>query len=153
MPKRKKWRNNSRSVRGAADRALKRRMKRAFGKTQVIVGVAPDGIKMSEVLEEFLEPYKDSAKTKEAFHKLATLAVVAWNATLFPDKERRSLFLHEVLGAFPQDARETGGIIIEKMIVRKERFFPHHRRMILGFEVEETDASWHLVVMSSAKPV
>ena len=36
----------------------------------MIIGPASDGIKMSEVLKEFVEPYRKFAETEEAYRKL-----------------------------------------------------------------------------------
>lgn len=153
MSKPKKQRKNPRGQRRAADRALKRRARCAFGKSQVVVGPAFDGVKMSEVLEEFIAPYRELAETKEAFERLATLAAAAWNPGLLPKDQKRSHFLQKLVGAFPEYVRDPGGMMIERMIDRKKRFFSHHRRMILGCEVAESGTNWHLSVISTTDSV
>jgi len=118
----------------------------------VVIGPTSDGIKMSDVLEEFVEPYQQFAETKDAYRKLLTTAIVAWNVMLFPEKERSSR-LDELLGTLPERVRKDGRQIIEELMVRKERFFSQYRRMIIDFEVEDTGGEWHLSVMSMAGPV
>jgi hypothetical protein len=152
MPKAKSRRKNPRGRRRAAAKASKRRMKKRFPGQQVISGPAGDGIKMSDVLGQFVEPYKASAQTEDAYRKLITLAVVAWNVTLFPEQERES-HLEKLLEVFPGELRDDGRKIIRELMHRKERFFPHHKRMIMGFELTDTGTSWHLSVMSTAMPV
>src|SRR4051812_46828121 len=44
--------------------------------------------KMSEVLEDFIEPYRDMADGENALRKLLTLALLAWNAALLPEDRR-----------------------------------------------------------------
>ena len=118
----------------------------------MIVGPTSDGIKMSDVLEEFVEPYRQFAETEDAYRKLLTAAIVAWNVTLFAEKDRPSR-LDQLLLTLPEDVREDGRQIIEELMVRKQRFFSQHRRMIIDFEVAGTPGDWHLLVMSMAHSV
>lgn len=118
----------------------------------MIVGPTSDGVKMSEVLEDFVEPYRQFAETKDAYRKLLMLAITAWNVTLFAEKDRPSR-LDELLVALPEDVREDGRQIIEELMARKQRFFSQHRRMIIDFEVTGTGQDWHLSVMSTAHSV
>lgn len=117
----------------------------------MITGPASDGIKMSDVLEDFVEPYEQFAETKEAYRKLLTTAVVAWNVMLFPEQDRSSI-LDKLLVTLPEDVRKVGRESIEELMVRKERFFSQYRRMIVDFEVRDTGNRWRLAVMSLADP-
>ena len=54
--------------------------------------------KMSEVLEDFVEPYRDLADTDDAFRKLLNLGMLAWNAALMPEDQRRAM-IDEMLAA------------------------------------------------------
>jgi hypothetical protein len=54
------------------------------------------GEKMSEVLEEFIEPYVESATTPEAYDKLIALAIIAWNAALLEETERQNLITRSI---------------------------------------------------------
>lgn len=129
-----------------------RRVKENFPNKKVIVGPTSDGIKMSDVLEEFVEPYRQFVETKEACWKLLAVAIVAWNATLFPEKDRLSR-LDELIVTLPEDAREDSRQIIEELMVRKEKFFSQHRRMIIDFELADSGEQWHLSVMSTPGPM
>ena len=54
--------------------------------------VSPPGeVKMSEVLEDFVEPYREFAQTKKATKRLFTLATIAWNAALLPSPEQQGM--------------------------------------------------------------
>jgi len=107
---------------------------------------------MSDVLEEFVEPYRQFAETEDAYRKLLMLAIVAWNVTLFAEKDRLSS-LDELLATLPEEAREDGREIIRELMARKQRFFSQHRRMIIDFELTGTAEDWHLSVMSTAHSV
>jgi len=128
------------------------RVKEHFPHQEVVVGPPSDGIKMSDVLEEFVEPYRQFAETKDAYRKLLAVAIVAWNVMLFPEKDRPSR-LDQFLVILPEHVREEGRQIIEELMVRKQRFFSQHRRMIIDFEVAGTGGQWHLSVMSTIHPV
>ena len=132
--------------------ALKRRVMENFPHKEVIVGPPNDGIKMSEVLEEFVKPYRELAETEEAYRNLMTVAAVALNVTLFNKKERLS-WLDKLLLTLPEDEREVGREIIKELMVRKERFFSQYRRMIIDFEVADIGRDWHLSVISVPDPV
>ena len=137
-----------RRKRGAAAN-LRRRVQKGFPDQEVVVGEGRDGVKMSQVLEEFIEPYREFADTEEAFRKLLVTAVVAWNTALFPAEEREA-HLEKVLEAFPEEVRADGKAIISELMERKERYFSEYRRMIIDYEVMDTGEGYHLVVISTA---
>ena len=144
-----KKKRRRRSQRQAIQENIRRRFKKNFPRQQVVVGPTSDGVKMSEVLEEFVEPYMEFVKTEEAYRKLLTAAVVAWNVMLFPVKDRSSR-LDELVVTLPCEVREDGRKIIKELMERKERFFARYKRMIIDFEVTDTGEDWHLSVMSTA---
>jgi hypothetical protein len=150
--KSKRHKKKRRDQRRALRRTLTQRVKRNFPDQKVIVGPTSDGIKMSDVLEEFVEPYRQFAETEDAYRKLLMLAIVAWNVTLFAEKDRLSS-LDELLATLPEEAREDGREIIRELMARKQRFFSQHRRMIIDFELTGTAEDWHLSVMSTAHSV
>ena len=147
----KRQKKKRRDRRQDLQKALKRRFEKKFPNRKVVTGPTSDGIKMSDVLEDFVEPYMQFAETKEAYQKLLTTAVVAWNVMLFPEEERSSM-LDELLGTLPEDVRNVGRQSIEELMVRKERFFSQYRRMIIDFEVRDTGNKWRLAVISLADP-
>ena len=132
--------------------ALKRRVMENFPHQEVIVGPPNDGIKMSEVLEELVKPYREHAGTEEAYRNLLAVGVIVWNMTLLPEKERLSK-LDEFLLILPDDIREVGRETIKELMVRKERFFSQYSRMIINFEVADIGREWHLSVISMRDPV
>ena len=145
---RNKRRKRRRRKRDAAAN-LRQRVQHQFPDQEVVVGGARDGVKMSEVLEEFIAPYREIANTKEAFRRLLVTAVIAWNMALFSAEERKA-HLEEVLEAFPEEVRADGRAIVSELMERKERYFSEYRRMIIDYEVTDTGEGYHLVVISTA---
>jgi hypothetical protein len=99
----------------------------------------PGEAKMSEVLLTLLEPEHAKVADEEDRQKLITLGVAAWNASLLETAERAALLnslAQELPPEFWQDFRQ----LIEPLIRRKERQFPHIRRPILNFKLTRTPA-------------
>jgi hypothetical protein len=119
MSSRKKRRRHSYYTRHDGEKTLKQRLRENFPDSEVLVGATSDGVKMSEVLEAFIEPYRASATTEDRFHKLVMLAGAAWNMALFPVKGRLAL-IQSLLKTLPRDARADARTIIGEMIVRKK---------------------------------
>ncbi|MCT7968404.1 hypothetical protein NG799_19020 [Laspinema sp. D1] len=108
--------------------------------------------KMSEVLEEFVEPYLSSIETPVERKKLFEVAVVAWNLSLMPETVRQTmidkLIQESMEGADPwikQDMRK----MIDELIARKQKFFTQHKRYVIDFQLEDTGSGFHLSVAST----
>jgi hypothetical protein len=106
---------------------------------------------MSEVLWEFVAPYMPLAPDREAVEKLLTMAIAAWNVTLFPVGERAQR-LRELSTTLPTEARTDFLALIQDMMTRKERDFAQNTRYILNYELTERRASYHLNVLSTLLP-
>ncbi len=104
--------------------------------------------KMSQVLIEFIEPYTDDADSDESFKKLLTIAIIAWNASLLPDKEREDLIDKTITILQPELRQDMKGIL-ERMIQRKGAHFGHIRRMIIDYQIEMATKGWHVIVAST----
>jgi hypothetical protein len=113
---------------------------------------APGGVKMSEVLGDFVEPYADEVEGLEEYRRLLCLGQLAWNAALRGEPERSEM-VNELLSAglpgADAEAMTMARALIEIMIARKEQYFDHFRRPILAFEVFDTGDGWHLNVASA----
>ncbi len=108
--------------------------------------------KMSEVLEDFIEPYRVSARTQDELRKLLSLATVAWNAALLPEGQRRAMIDEMVEAGLPRAAetdRAQAREIIEMLVRRKEEHFTANRRAIISFELTDTGDDYHLSVAST----
>lgn len=109
-------------------------------------------VKMSEVLEEFVEPYLDFAQNRNQREKLFSIAVIAWNLAIMPENERQpmidQLIKVGLKGNDPlaqQDTRE----IIDELIARKQKFFAKNKRYIVDFQLQDTGKQFHLSVAST----
>jgi maltose-binding protein MalE len=114
--------------------------------------VNPQGeVKMSEVLEEFVEPYVGSAPTYSQRQTLFGLAIIAWNLALMSESERQikvDEFLQQVIKDdrfIQQDTRA----IIEGMITRKQAFFADCQRRIIDYKLQDLGDQFHLSVAST----
>jgi hypothetical protein len=110
---------------------------------------------MSEVLSDFVEPYLEFADTEEAYRKLLTLAIVAWNTCLLPEEKHQDM-IDGTLEAMPETAEEVKtGLreIVNMLMARKKAYFSEYRRMILGYELTDTGRGYHLTVASTVEGV
>jgi hypothetical protein len=119
-----------------------------FPNQKVVIGEAHDGVQMSEVLREFVAPYYKAVDTEDEYRKLLDTAIVAWNVALLPAKKRKA-HLEKILETIPEQAREDGRAIINELIIRKERCFSEHKRMIVDYVITDTEENYHLFVIST----
>jgi len=121
-----------------------------FRGREVVIG--PRGeVKMSDVLKDFVEPYRELADTEEAYRKLLTLAVTAWNASLLPEEEQEGMVDSILEGGLPEDDEELkAGLkdIVNMLIERKQAHFSGNKRTIVDFELTDTGREYHLSVVS-----
>ncbi|MFI5453990.1 MAG: hypothetical protein ACHRXM_00920 [Isosphaerales bacterium] len=121
----------------------------SFGARTALVEV-PGLEKMSDVLEDFVDPYIDMAADARSFRSLLALGVAAWNAALLP-VDRRMAVIDDAL----RDRKESGAnldffrAIIQNLIDRKLAHFSANRRAILGFDLKDTGDGYYLRVVSS----
>jgi hypothetical protein len=108
--------------------------------------------KMSEVLEDFIDPLRGMASTEDEFRKLLMLGSLAWNAALLPEDKRRAM-IEETLGAGFSRAgeaeRDAVREIVELLVRRKLEHFAANQRAIISFELTDTGDDFHLSVAST----
>ena len=120
-------------------------------KGQTLVFASGDQEKMSAVLLDFIKPYRKYAKTYEAYHRLVSVALVAWNAALLPDSERQELIDNTVDAAMKAGntrERDEAREVINELIKRKERYFATNKRFIVSYQLTETETHYYLSVAS-----
>jgi hypothetical protein len=105
---------------------------------------------MSDVLKSFVEPWLEMAETDDAFHKLLTLGVAAWNAALFADDKRKA-FIDDLAaaGRIPVADRAWFHSIMREMIDRKQSYFASNKRFIISFKVNDIGDSYSISVVST----
>jgi hypothetical protein len=130
--------------------------KGGLGQKQVKTFIRPKGqAKMSDALEEFVEPYLESAETYQATQNLYGMAVFAWNLALVSEEERQStlddFIKRDALGKSKRDQQDAIEILTE-MMERKLRFFGENRNFIVDYQLRMIGNQYHLSVASMEKP-
>jgi hypothetical protein len=116
--------------------------------------IEPRGeVRMSEVLEAFVEPYLGLASTDNGRRALLQIASLAWNAAILPAEERRALLDRvadtSFLG-FQGEAREEVQDLLANMIARKLALFDENKRIILGVELTGAEGGYLSVISTVA---
>jgi len=132
--------------------SFKHRLKHGLLQGHKVV-IEPKGVtKMSEVLEAFIEPYIHVADTDDAYRKLLSLAVLAWNVSLLPQEQQEQMIEDMIEASMPSATRREKrdfGETVAEFIERKRTYFAEHRRMILDFELTDTGKTYHLSVVAT----
>ncbi len=108
--------------------------------------------KMSAVLEEFIDPYVDMADDDEAYRKILSLGVLAWNAALLPLEKRQAMLDDTIKAGFAQASprvQAEARTLIESMIHRKDEHFAANKRAIISFQLTGSGDDLHLQVAST----
>jgi hypothetical protein len=120
-----------------------------FGNAKVVRNYK-NAEKMSEVLLEFIEPYKHLGNNEEQYRKLISMAVVGWNMALLPENERKNVinkFAKKMKLGF-WEKRDFRGVIND-FVERKLKYFPDNKRYIIDFEITDLGDRDHLSVIST----
>lgn len=108
---------------------------------------------MSEVLERFIQPYGQYAEGEEAYRRLLTLGVLAWNAAMAPDAEEQQKMVDDCFDKAmceeDPEVRAAGEEIVNQLIERKKTYFAKYRRPIFSFVLMDMGDGYHLTVMSA----
>lgn len=107
----------------------------------------PGQEKMSEILEEFVEPYLQYTENVQQVKKLMLIASVAWNAALM-EGDKREDFLQGMLESLPPDGRDDSLALIDGMIKHKLKYFAAYRRLVVSVQVFDTGDGFHVAVAS-----
>ena len=130
-----------------------RRNKKQLSSRSEAVFYGPFGnLKMSDVLSDFVAPLADECADREAYSRLLTLGLVAWNAALRPQPERQQM-VDDVIGrGLCGESRYVHRMcreVVDHLIARKLAYFAEYQRPILGFNLEDRGDDYFLSVMSA----
>ncbi len=109
-------------------------------------------VKMSEVLEDFAEPYLPEADEFEQRKMVFEMAIIAWNLAIIPEYQRQSALdklFKDLMKGKPATARQDLYNLMDEMVARKLALFPNNRRYILDFQLEDAGDRFHLSVAST----
>lgn len=98
-------------------------------------------VKMSTVLQQFVEPYEVFCYTEEAMNQLLQIGVLAWNLANTPPKQKKAR--RKTALAYMKDAVTAEGVdkacdFLDTLLQRKKELFPDDRRFIVDFQLEYT---------------
>jgi len=124
-----------------------------FGDLAANMVIEPKGeVKMSEVLKQFVEPYRDTVHNLQQCKSLLSLAGIAWNAALMSESEQQSIvdeFLEESLVTDDAQTKQDTKEIIAELIARKNQHFSHIKRLIMDFDVKQSGQRYDISVAST----
>jgi hypothetical protein len=115
------------------------------------VNSAPGQVKMSEVLEDFVEPYLHEAPSFGDKERLFGIAVIAWNIAIMPESEQQPFIdqmIEEMLGNTDARLQRDTKALLAEMMVRKKTKFADNCRMIAEFQLQDMGKAFHLSVAS-----
>lgn len=137
----------------AAYQRFKDNLERNQDNKKTIFVDKPKGIrKMSEVLEEFINPYIDDDDPYEERDFLIQMAIVAWNCAVFPEEQRTEMleaFLENIANPFDAESLQTKKSLrslIEELIQYKLENFDRDKRIIKDYQLIEHEMAFHLSV-------
>lgn len=142
----------------ASDRSfdrLKQKVNRSYGKDVKLIVNQGEIVKMSEVLEDFVDPYIDDRLDKHGLEMLFSMGIMAWNIALMPEKIRVEMVKEAFSSIVPNsDADDIafGKHLIEQMIERKDKFFADNQRMIMNFELQYVSRGEYHISVASTMP-
>lgn len=141
------------SQRKDMEKLSKKLLNGEFGVNFAGTMISPSGeIKMSEVLEDFVEPYLEFARNNHQQRKqMFGMAMTAWNLSLLPEDEREVMLENAIEQATSGTDLLTQGFsaIIGSMITRKLDYFAGNRRLIISVELKDMRDEFQLLVASA----
>lgn len=131
------------------DKLAKRVQQNFEGKVEIL---PQNEIRMSDVLEAFVEPYLETAHTHDQRLMLLSIAAFAWNVALRPEDQQQqeiTEFVSQIVPDANNPARRDITATLEELAERKRSSFADVRRYIVDFELRETRNDIHLSVVSA----
>jgi hypothetical protein len=115
--------------------------------------INPKGLEnISDVLVEFINPFIQYANTDEAYHKLLSIAILAWNASFYPENEQQNMIDECINAAAPSastEVKKEAKDIVITLIERKQAYFPDYKRFIVDYRLTDMGSDYHLTVAST----
>lgn len=118
----------------------------------------PGGIKMSEVLLDFLRPWlaQIEPESKQEYENLLMMGVFAWNAGMLPEEEQDWILDDFLDLCMPEEGEELDEevygvllLMLDEMMERRQQEFSEYEFSIVNFYLEtDSDGDYQLVVAS-----
>lgn len=116
-----------------------------------------DEAKMSAVILQLAEPLlRQHGKTPERAEAIISLTIAGWNKSMFPPDEQPSIE-NDLIDCFvPKDgSAEAVGVAVHIMDIiaeRREKLFPHLRKIVVDYELDISGGRLTLKVSSAPIP-
>jgi hypothetical protein len=113
--------------------------------------------RMSAVILQLAEPLlRQHGKTAERAQAIISLAIAAWNKSMFPPDKQPSVE-NDLIDCFvPKDgSAEAVGVavsIMDLIAERREKLFPHLRKLVVDYELDISSGRLTLNVTSAPIP-
>jgi hypothetical protein len=115
----------------------------------------PPDIKISEAILALAEPLRAHYRESHRLHAIISIAVMAWNISLFPEEEQAHV-QGMLIESLPQElsGEDVGMLLgtIDTLIVRKNLLYPNIREYILTHNLSLADHTITLTVSTSPVP-
>jgi hypothetical protein len=150
----KKSKKKRRQSQDKSERILRAHARRTASRLSpdAVIRIEPKGQpKMSEVLEDFVEPYLSLTDTDNGQRVLFHLATAAWNAALQPAGEREAMidaFMGKTSDIFPKGGQKDIRKLLLAMVERKVALFDDNKRFIVSIEMTGNEKGGYLSVAS-----
>lgn len=111
------------------------------------------GVKMSEVLGDFVAPMADFGHDRAAYERLLSLGQVAWNVALEPEHRREAMIDDMIEAVLPWGSlweRQTCRELVHRLVARKLESFAKYHRPILAFQLDELEDGGYYLSVASA---
>ncbi len=103
----------------------------------------PPGQKLSAALIELIQPYLDGDEPIKVYRSAVAIAALAWNlADLEPGQGE--LEIARLSAEIGKDQAEMMDSCLRDMMARKRRLFPHDKRLVAHWEVEDQGHQFYL---------
>jgi hypothetical protein len=151
MGKASRLKRQGKELRGDARQAMAVRLSSRFGdgRTEVpLRAPLPGQPRISESLQQLLDPYFDENTTGEEFRRMTVLAVLAWNRAVLPEQRGQEV-IREARQHFPAEDEKTFLDLMEELVRRKRKLFPDDHRLIVDVEAcKESDGTYYITAAS-----
>lgn len=118
-----------------------------------ILDAAPDRVKMSQVILDFVGPLLESLEPETSANKIIGVAILAWNLSLLPEEEHRDI-LDKMAGELAPGSKDVEQMkdVLAWLVDRRRRHFTQERRRVLDYRLSERGDQRSLQVVSVSDP-
>jgi hypothetical protein len=151
MGKASRLKRQRKELRDDARQAMAARLSSRFGDGSSEIPLRaplPGQPRVSDSLQQLLDPYFDENTTGEAFRRMVVLGMLAWNRAALPE-ERGQEMIREMRQHFPAEDEKTFVELMEDLSRRKRQLFPDDHRLIVDVEArKEPDGTFYITAAS-----